>query len=409
MRLANVLRHALAAALLLAAAACGDGSSPAANPYEGKPPQGAAIARTEGTAIGSTGWTWVPFPDAFCTDPRVAGGDFGSSTTGLAISWGDPASTDLVVFLQGGGACWDFVTCGGTQSLGGIGPTASTGPFGADQFQLDIYDKYPNSWVHRANLPPSLARATIVFVPYCTGDVHGGDAVRTYAPPQQLSAYGLAPITWHHVGHANVMAFLKRLGPTFPSPRKLIVAGSSAGGFGSLANYAAFRWYWPEARSYLVDDSGPPLVADDIPPSTRAAWYAGWNLGASLDAFCTGCRADMSEGIRELARRYPSDRLALVSHLQDETIRSFFGTFTLTATTVAFTPMPAETFEAALGRLRTGVMDPAGARCFYTNTPTPTAHPSLEDPTQVTTPGSGLAPWLELMFSDASSWASASD
>jgi hypothetical protein len=152
-----------------------------------------------------------------------------------------------------------------------------------------------------------------------------------------------------------------------------------------------------------VDDSGPPLVGDGIPAASRDAWYASWNLGASLGAFCAGCRADMSQGLRELASRYPSDRLALVSHLQDLTIRNFFSD------PKTFAPMDAATFEADLRTLGASVMDPIGARWFYTNAPSPTAHPSLEDPTQVTSPGAGLAHWIELMLSDDPTWASLSD
>ena len=157
-----------------------------------------------------------------------------------------------------------------------------------------------------------------------------------------------------------MLAFLKRLGATFPAPRKLVVAGSSAGGFGALANYPAFRWYWPDAVSYLVDDSGPPLAGAAIPASTRAAWYASWDMGASLDAFCPSCQADFSQGLRALAARYPQDRIALLSHLQDLTIREFFGTYTLSPP--SFNAMPATDFEAALRALGTDAMDPHGER-----------------------------------------------
>jgi hypothetical protein len=360
---------------------------------------GAPIARTDGAKIGETGWTWIPFPDTTCTDAVMTSGayQFSTSSTGLAISWGPETSTDLVVFLQGGGACWDFVTCGGAMSLG-IPKIAATGAFGPQQFETDIYERYANSWVRRANLPPSLSDATIVFVPYCTGDVHSGDKVTTYA------FQGLPSITWHHAGHANVLAFLKRLGATFPSPRKLVVAGSSAGGFGSLSNYPAFRWYWPDARAYLVDDSGPPLAGDAIPRTTRDAWYASWNIGASLDAFCPSCAADFSQGLREIERLYPEDRIALLSHLTDLTIREFFGTFTLTQPYL--TPMPADSFEAALRSLGT-VMDPAtaNAKHFFA---AGDGHPTLLDPAGVTTPVP-LEEWLELMLSDSPSWESASD
>jgi hypothetical protein len=393
------------ATTLLTLAACGGDSSPG-GPYDGTPPTGAPIARSDGTAItGAAGWTWIPFPDTTCTDaveieplPGVLQYRFSTSATGLAISWGAEASTDLVVYLQGGGACWDFVTCGGARSFG-IEKTAATGPFGPQQFAADIYEKYPRSWVRRENLPASLRDATIVFVPYCTGDVHSGDEVTTYSFSE------LPSVTWHHAGHANVLAFLKRLGATFPSPRKLVVAGSSAGGFGSLSNYPAFRWYWPDAKGYLVDDSGPPLAGDAIPEATRDAWYQSWNIGASLDPFCPSCAADYSQGLRELVRRYPEDRIALLSHLEDSVIRGFFGTFTLAPP--GLVPMPAEEFEAALRSLGTTVLDPAtpNAKYFFSEGD---AHPTLEDPTVVTTPAP-LADWLELMLSDSPAWTSASD
>jgi Pectinacetylesterase len=402
----NALRPALAAALAALVAvvpACGGGSG-SDSPVEGSPPKGAPIARTEGTAIaGATGWTWIPFDDAFCTDAitQPSGAyQFGTSTTGLAISWGSPASTDLIVFLQGGGACWDFLTCGGAPEL--VPKTASTGPFGPEEFARDIHAKYPQSWVRRENLPASLREATVVFVPYCTGDVHSGDAVATYS----VAIAGHEPVTWHHVGHANVLAFLKRLGATFPSPQRLVVAGSSAGGFGSLTSYPDFKRYWPDARAYLVDDSGPPLIGDAIPASTREAWYARWNMGASLDAFCPLCRADLSAGLRELTARYPEDRIALVSHLEDATIRGFFGTYALLPPKLA--PMSAARFEAELRLLGTTALDPAtrNAKYFFT---TGDEHPTLEDPTVVGTPAPGLEAWLELMLTDDPSWESASD
>jgi hypothetical protein len=404
----RTLARAVLAVSLLAALACGNDTNTTQVPgYEGTPPRGTAITPAEATAIpGAPGWTWVAFPDSVCTNAvRQPSGayQFGTSPTGLAVRWG--TSTDLVVFLQGGGACWDFFTCGGAAIAPApytIDKTATAGPFGPNEFVTDVYALYPNSWVHPQNLPAALANATMVFVPYCTGDVHSGDKITTYPSPIQ----GLPSVTWHHAGHANVMAFLKRLGATFPSPGKVVVSGSSAGGFGSLANYPAFRWYWPNAKMYLVDDSGPPLAGNAIPATTRAAWYANWNMGASLDPFCASCRNDMSAGMRALASLFPQDRMALLSHLQDGTIRTFFGTIS----TAGPQPMAAATFETALRALGT-TMDPgtANQKYFFTNTPTPTRHPILDDPTLETTPAPGVAPWIQDMVSDAPGWASKSD
>jgi len=331
---------------------------------------------------------------------------FSSGSTGLAIDWGD--GNDVVVFLQGGGACWDFITCGGAASLdAALAPVATTGPSGPAEFQANFYAAYPGSWIRRVNLPAALAHATVVFVPYCTGDVHGGARDTTYRQPP-YPGLSLPPVTWRHRGHENVMAFLKRLGATFalgPEDR-LVVAGSSAGGFGALANYPAFRWYWPDAKAYLVDDSGPPLAGNAIPASSRAAWYASWNLGASLGAFCPDCPNDMSAGIRELNQRYPADRKALLSHLQDETIRTFFGTLTL-APAPALVPMDAGAFEAALRALGAANLAPPSttAAYFYASG---TEHPMLvPDPSAIATPPPGLPAWMEQMLSDDLAWASA--
>lgn len=412
------LRATSLTATLLLAAACGgtESDSTAYDPYAGEPPLGDAIRADEGEAIldGSsapTGWRWVEIEGSLCNDARVVNGSyvFSTSQTGIAINRSPTASNDLVVFLQGGGACWDFVTCGGLVSLG-FPLTASTGPFGAEQFRTAVCERFPNAWLDRANLPPSLAGANLVFVPYCTGDVHGGDRATTYAPPPGFSE--LPAVTWQHRGHANLMAILARLGATFPSVSKLVVAGSSAGGFGVLANYPAFRWYWPDARGFLIDDSAPPLIGSAIPSATRAGWYASWNLGVSLDAFCTGCRMDMSRGLTELAARFPDDRIALVSHLEDDVIRSFYGTYTISPP--AFTPMPIATFEAELRLLGSSVIAPApNARYFFTDSPAPGDHPTLDDPTVVTTPAPGLPAWLSAMVSDdpveAALWTSVAD
>ena len=202
-------------------------------------------------------------------------------------------------------------------------------------------------------------------------------------------------------------AFLRRLAPTFPDVGKLVISGASAGGFGSLSNYVTFRAEWPHAKGYLVDDSGPPLIGEAIPFYTRGLWYANWGLGATLDGFCPECRTDMSAGLREITARYPDDRVALVSHLQDEVIRGFFGTLTLDGGELGFTSMPAAVFEDHLRTLGTTVMDPATANAKYFFT-AGDGHPTLEDPTAIATPSPGLPEWLELMMSD-SPWTSVSD
>ncbi len=353
----------LALALLAAATACAQNTTPVTRKgYDGKPPLGAPITAVEAPA-GQ--WSWVPFPDAICGD---------GSSTGLGVSPG--AGPDLVVYLDGGGACWSYLTC---ETLG----TALDRRYGPAAFATEVATYFPGSLLDRATLPPSLRDATLVFVPYCTGDVHGGDNVKTYSSPA-------ATAEWHHVGHANVMRYLERLGATWPSPRKVVVAGSSAGGFGALVNYEAFRWYFPQSQGYLVDDSGPPLVGDDVAAAMRNAWYDAWNLGASLDVFCVECRTDLSAGITAIGKAHRGDRLALLSHTQDLTMSAF---------------LEQPQLDTALRRLETTVFAPLdGAHVFYE---AGVDHMLLPTIAAEASGGTTLAAWLEADFSGAAGWADA--
>jgi hypothetical protein len=365
------MRTLLLAFAALAFAACAPNTTPIEKKgYQGKPPTGEAIPEQE---LPLEAWAWIPFDDARCGD---------GSSTGVAVSRG--TGPDLLVFLDGGGACWSYATC----ALG----TAVDASYGPAELDVELSDFVPSSLTDRSNLPPALAGATLVFVPYCTGDVHGGNNVMEYGGGE----------TWNHVGHGNLLAYLARLAPTFPSPRRVVVAGSSAGGFGALLGYAAMRWYWPDAKGYLVDDSGPALVNNDIPADLRDSWYNAWRLGEALDPICVDCRWNFSAAFRELAAQFPDDRLALVSHLQDPVMSGF----TLS------TP---SAFEAALRQLERDVFAPTtNARVFYDADGGADAHMLLTPVTPFAGSyvashvegGLTLSEWLERMISDDPRWDS---
>jgi hypothetical protein len=349
-------RRIVAAVLAAAAAFTGCGSGGGGPAPEPKP-----IA---GLVPGA--WTWVPFPDSACED---------GSPTGVAVSQG--AGPDLVLFLNGGGACWDYLTCLVLQ-------TASGGPFGEAEFEVLRDTVLPGSIFDRTLAGNPYADATLVFVPYCTGDVHSGDRVVTYSGAAGARAY-------HHVGHRNLLAFLPRLAATWPAPRRLVVTGASAGGFGALLNYDTIRSRWPAAEGRLVDDSGPPLDGAAISPDLLAAWRASWGVDALLGPLCgTACRTSFAPALTETAARWPADRLALLSSLRDLVISSYFQ-------------LSSSEFEAALLDTAGEVIAPLeNARWFFVpgNGHTMLGHPS--DFTQ----GDQLLGWLAAQASGDPSWAS---
>ncbi len=99
------------------------------------------------------------------------------------------------------------------------------------------------------------------------------------------------------------------------SPRKLIIVGSSAGGFGALMNYDSYRSRFNAGEAYLIDDSGPPLPNGTLAASILTDIYANWNLGALLDPLCN-CRTGFQPLLAALIKRYPNDRISMLSSEQ---------------------------------------------------------------------------------------------
>jgi hypothetical protein len=247
------------------------------------------------------GWTWLDVPGMGCDD---------GSATGVAVNPGPaPAGSGaLFIYFMGGGACWDASTCF-------VLNTTVHGPFGKAQWEATGAAALAGP-LDRGRATNPFRDASYVFIPYCTGDLHAGNNVATYDV--------LGPRTYAHVGRRNVEALLPRLRATWPAPTRVVVAGSSAGGYGATLNYELFRRAYPDAEVALIDDAGPLLEGDGIPADERAAWYANWHLGDVVDPQCPDCRSDLSRLYPALVAKYPRDRMALLTSLQDQTIRTYF-------------------------------------------------------------------------------------
>ena len=337
----------------LAAMSCGGSDSS----YTGVPRDLPPLTANAGA------WTWIDVPESKCDD---------GSPTGFAVNPKD--TSDLFIYFEGGGACWDYLTC---VAVG----TASKGPVGAAE------------WATRAmNLPQPFDRsrttnpfkdATMIYIPYCTGDLHIGDNVATYTAS--------STVTYNHKGRPDTVAFLSRVASTWRSPQRVVVSGSSAGGYGAALNYDLARRTFPDARMYLIDDAGPLLEGDAVNSSLRNAWFTSWNIGGLIDDLCTGCRDDFSLLEPQLTRRYPNDRKALLSSLQDQTIRTYF----------MLTP---DVFQTDLLMMIKDRLDPTTT--FRSFVIAGDQHTLLGTMTTSTTKDQVLEPWLDGMVNDAATWVS---
>jgi hypothetical protein len=321
----------------------------------------------EEAALPREAWSFVAIEGATCAD---------GTPTGVAVNPG--RRNDVLFFFDGGGACLDYLTCIELE-------TASNGPFGEKEFTERVVPILAGSPMDRDDPANPFREWTWVYLPYCTGDVHVGDFVASYRDFQ------LNEHPYRHVGRKNLALALARLEVLLPAPGKLVVSGASAGGFGAALDYDRVRSTWPNARGYLVDDSGPLLVGDDLPLAVRAAWVASWRADEVILPVCDDCLDDWSGIYAALRARWPDDRFALLSTLRDRVIR-------------AFLLLDGAEYEAAILRLDAEVFEPLPAA--ETFLAPGDGHTFLGAPSAVTAEGVTLTEWLRRMVEDDPAWTS---
>jgi hypothetical protein len=271
-------------------------------------------------------WTWVPFTNAYCAN---------GSTTGIGVNPGD-AGGRLVIYLMGGGACWDENTCYVARTAFHIESGYDASEFAVDAALLG------NSIFNRNDATNPFRDDSFVFVPYCTGDVHAGS--------NPTADYG-GRIT-RHVGYQNMAAFLARIVPTFPDANRVILSGSSAGGYGALANWWQTQQAFGALRVDLIDDSGPPLPAPYASEDLEQTWRTAWNLAAAAPPGCTACADGFDAIIPFYGTTMTGRRAALLSYDQDFVISSFYV-------------ISGTQFQSAIDVLATAMAPLEGWRHFY--------------------------------------------
>ncbi|XXF79954.1 pectin acetylesterase-family hydrolase [Myxococcaceae bacterium GXIMD 01537] len=230
-------------------------------------------------------------------------------------------SQNLLFFMEGGGACWDYDTCSGRAGvLGAANPNGI-----ADDYMTQFTAKYVSPVVNGADPGLPMRSRTelptkdwnIVYVPYCTGDVHVGNnaAVYTDSTGQQ------PPLTWHHNGYNNTLAAANYAKANFTNVQKLLVTGYSAGGTSTSAAYYFVRKAINPARGYLLNDSGPIYMAPNANYNSRSLHLKirqSWALDsvfAQLPASFN--RDDMGTINRMVAQEFPGDQLAYTGYTRD--------------------------------------------------------------------------------------------
>ena len=322
---------------------------------------GTAPSAPPGTPITAPNdaWTWVDVPGSTCADGSETG--FGVNLTSK--------SDDVLIFLEGGGACWDGESCWGPAETAFY---VATG-YGKAEFELD--PQIPAIYtLDRTDAANPFRDKNIVYVPYCTGDSFAGDNVTS------LDFLGVSHET-HFTGYKNLGLYLARITATFPKAKRVWLSGDSAGGFGSAFNFGRIQDAFPAARVDVLDDSGQPIAPD---PARWKLWKDAWNM--QLPAGCTGC-ANGPDAFPDYYRvKYPTSRFGLISFAYDSIISPFMN-------------LSLTDFHDELYRLM-GKMDATWANGHYFVL-AGASHVGLATPTPA------LKTWVTQMVTDDPAWASA--
>ena len=177
----------------------------------------------------------------------------------------------LVVYYQGGGACWDSLTCG----LPSCDATVDPSPTGSDN-----PNNYHAGFADLANPSNPFRDWNIVFVSYCSCDVHFGDSAKDYPPHVE------------HRGYQNSRVVEKWAREHFVDPDQVFVTGSSAGAYGAWFNAVLHERVWPASKFEVLADAGNGVITQSFLDN----YFPNWNFAANIPTDIPGLTDVLTNG-----------------------------------------------------------------------------------------------------------------
>ena len=221
-----------------------------------------------------------------------------------------PGKSDkLLIFFQGGGACWDLISTRFGSCTTSLQPDAGS--------NLGVFN--------RSDTRNPFRDYTVVQALYCSGDVHGGNVTRNYRDPSGK------PVQQH--GAANVRAMLDWLAAQkLGAPSDAVAMGDSAGSLGVQIWAATLAGELGASRFAIVPDS----YAGVFPPGGLGSLIQGFGFcdtelidalgGASgeVAAKCVSKELVLQDITSYAMGAYPQVPFAFIQSKADATQISFY-------------------------------------------------------------------------------------
>lgn len=205
-------------------------------------------------------------PDDLDADPR---GPLCLRGTEYTVDTREGSSDELVIFLQGGGACWeDF--CSAFETTNSLPPSGVLNP--------DLEGNPVADW-------------DVLYLPYCDGSLFAGDVDRVL-PNSILVEDGPDESMGYQRGLQNLTAALDIGLVEFPNPSRILLTGVSGGAFGTINALPLVRYYYPETEILVFNDSGVGVAKDGDPDFINETLLDGWNALSLVPESCTDCTSN---------------------------------------------------------------------------------------------------------------------
>lgn len=167
----------------------------------------------------------------------------------------------LLMYYQGGGACWDAFTC--------LVPTCAD-----TATESDNPNTRTTGFADLTNEDNPFKDWHIVFVSYCTCDIHVGDTTQEYAED----------LTIEHRGYHNSRIVEKWAREHFYNPETVFITGSSAGAYGAWFNAPLLHEVWPASQTHVLADAGNGVITQEFLTNE----FSNWSFVANLPEYIPG-------------------------------------------------------------------------------------------------------------------------
>lgn len=364
----QLARGAIAALVLPVLAACSDGNDTIAGPPEAAGPFEELIAQGIARYLG------VYTPMMSETEGAVVNHTFGAGDGPLcgdgseySMSTRDRGSSELMIYIEGGGACWsDYCIYVDSIAEKGIPENGILDP-------------------ELANNP--LKDFNHVYLPYCDGSLSAGDVDIDTDDDGENDRF--------QRGLHNLSAALDVAASNFPAPSRIVLAGQSGGGYSTIFALPLVRELYPDVPIDVINDSGVGIGRPQDPAFLEQL-IGEWDISAFIPASCADCIPDDGHLTNYLiwqTEQDPNVRRSYLSYRGDTIVGTNFLRIGGASYEQALVAEMAKQEAAHPDRVRSWIA-PGLSHTFIIATP------------QATLEGVVLMDWLGAMLSGSADWVS---